>query len=208
MERFSTRASLLHGVLAEIESSGPLVSLLNNAGKMSSHMGFVKVGSGGTKFIYPEEAVFLIEQGKLEVKLKEDSEQIIGSVQEAYFRLLTDVAPLTSYIVYAHLARSGYKVLIKIRETEKFGPLRIFDVHTPSTQFSRTHPPPPKFRAMKIFKWDQGFPGLAELTFLREESNKLLNDAPHSGPQFPIKIAIVAHDGDVSFYSINCPSNF
>ena len=58
------------------------------------------------KFLYPEECLFLIEQGILEFFIKDVS----LSLQEAYMKLLPHQPSYEYYQIYANLCRQGYLV--------------------------------------------------------------------------------------------------
>jgi len=92
--------SLVQGVWDE---SNKLVNV-DKPGKFWAHMGFT---DNRRNWLYPEEALFLIEVNALEVYHK----GVSMSVQEAYDAFLGNQVTLPQYQVFAHLRRLGYVVL-------------------------------------------------------------------------------------------------
>ncbi|XP_067672347.1 tRNA-splicing endonuclease subunit Sen54-like isoform X2 [Haliotis asinina] len=81
-----------------------LVQFKKEMGKFWSHMGFV---DESRKWLFPEEALFLMETTVLEVYYG----GVPLSIQEAYVRLLGEDVSVEEYQTYAHLRRLGYVVL-------------------------------------------------------------------------------------------------
>uniref|UniRef100_A0A0P4VXE2 tRNA-splicing endonuclease subunit Sen54 N-terminal domain-containing protein n=1 Tax=Scylla olivacea TaxID=85551 RepID=A0A0P4VXE2_SCYOL len=77
---------------------------LTRPGKFWHHMG-VETDIG--KCLYPEEAVYLIDTGELEVVY----DGLPLSLQQAQSVLLQDAHHLDQYLVYSHLTRTGCKVV-------------------------------------------------------------------------------------------------
>ncbi|XP_045212212.2 tRNA-splicing endonuclease subunit Sen54-like [Mercenaria mercenaria] len=81
-----------------------LLELFHEMRNFWEHMGFV---DKKRKWLYPEEALFLIETGVLEMWYQ----GLPVSIQEAYSTLIGEKLQLEYYQVYAHLRRIGYVVL-------------------------------------------------------------------------------------------------
>ncbi|XP_005106386.1 tRNA-splicing endonuclease subunit Sen54 [Aplysia californica] len=92
--------NLVHGVW---DDSKNLVNV-DKPGKFWSHMGFT---DKRRNWLYPEEALFLMEINALEVS----QNGIPMSIQEAYDLFLDDEMGLTEYQVFSHLRRLGYVVV-------------------------------------------------------------------------------------------------
>ncbi|KAM4031479.1 tRNA-splicing endonuclease subunit Sen54 [Anomaloglossus baeobatrachus] len=100
-ERVERLGSLGRGVWKPEED---LVELTLPAGKFWQTVGFTE---GGRQCLWPEEAVYLLECGTIQLFYRE----IQLSVQEAYERLLSrGPVTLLHYQVYSHLKRLGYIV--------------------------------------------------------------------------------------------------
>eukprot|EP00062_Callorhinchus_milii_P004806 gi/632943540/ref/XP_007887003.1/ PREDICTED: tRNA-splicing endonuclease subunit Sen54 [Callorhinchus milii] len=82
-----------------------IVELTSNAGKFWHTMGHVRHGK---QLLYPEEALYLLECGSIQIYYRE----LPLSIQEAYEILLSaQTIPLHHYQVYSHLKRLGYVVM-------------------------------------------------------------------------------------------------
>ncbi|KAK7017529.1 hypothetical protein SK128_010349, partial [Halocaridina rubra] len=86
-----------------IEKSN-MVQLIQQTGTFWDHMG-VETDIG--RCLYPEEALYLTEMGELEINYQ----GMPLSVQSAQAVMLSDRHHLNCYLVYAHLSRSGCKVV-------------------------------------------------------------------------------------------------
>ncbi|XP_014661489.1 PREDICTED: tRNA-splicing endonuclease subunit Sen54-like [Priapulus caudatus] len=82
-----------------------LVEVTKCTGKFSKHFGHV--GNNGKMVLQPEEALFLIDTGDMEVCFND----VPMSLQEAYLHILPTTAALNRYFVYGHLSRLGFIVL-------------------------------------------------------------------------------------------------
>ncbi|CAH1795087.1 unnamed protein product [Owenia fusiformis] len=71
--------------------------------KFWQHVGYVE---DGKLLLYPEEAVFLMEMGNLEIVYND----VPMSLQQAYSTLLAEEHSEDKYLVYSHLCRMGYLV--------------------------------------------------------------------------------------------------
>ncbi|ESO83967.1 hypothetical protein LOTGIDRAFT_229530 [Lottia gigantea] len=80
-----------------------LVEFEKEMGKFWSNMGFV---DKHRKWLYPEEALFLMEANLMEVSFNE----LPLSIQEAYNEFISDSFKLEEYQIYCHLRRHGYLV--------------------------------------------------------------------------------------------------
>lgn len=85
-----------------IPSDG-IVELQSPAGKFWQTMGF---SANGKQCLHPEEALYLMECGNLQVFYRE----LPLSIQEAYERFLSPSLSLQQYQVFGHLKRLGYVV--------------------------------------------------------------------------------------------------
>lgn len=82
-----------------------LVELEKEMGKFWTYMGFI---DSSRKWLFPEEALFLMETNTLVVNYK----GLPLSIQQAYAAFLGSVTMTTDcYLVYSHLRRLGYVVL-------------------------------------------------------------------------------------------------
>ncbi|KAK3868655.1 hypothetical protein Pcinc_025979 [Petrolisthes cinctipes] len=81
-----------------------MVNLVCHTGKFWHYMG-AETDIG--RCLYPEEALYLIDTGELEVEYN----GIVLSMQQAEELLLEDSHHLERYLVYAHLSRTGCKLL-------------------------------------------------------------------------------------------------
>ncbi|XP_047995219.1 tRNA-splicing endonuclease subunit Sen54 [Leguminivora glycinivorella] len=93
-----------------------LAEVTKNAG---GHWQYVGHNIGRQLYLYPEEALYLMEVSCLQLKYN----GVTVSIQQAYSLLLKDNNSLVQYKVYASLSRLGYKVLrhsyVKANENEK-----------------------------------------------------------------------------------------
>ncbi|XP_001377652.1 tRNA-splicing endonuclease subunit Sen54 isoform X1 [Monodelphis domestica] len=100
-ERVERRGSL---VTAEWSPQDGVVTLKSFAGKFWQTMGF---SEGGQQRLYPEEALYLLECGSIQLFYQD----LPLSIQEAYEMLLTqDTIGFLQYQVFSHLKRLGYVV--------------------------------------------------------------------------------------------------
>ncbi|XP_064607936.1 tRNA-splicing endonuclease subunit Sen54-like [Liolophura sinensis] len=109
-----------------------LVELEKELGKFWAYMGFV---NQQRKWLYPEEALFLMETNVLEVWYR----GVPVSIQQAYSCFLGRAITLDEYQVYAHLRRLGFVV---IRHLGQYGATRYerqirLDQHTRKTKRKR-----------------------------------------------------------------------
>lgn len=81
-----------------------LAEVKKNAG---GHWQYVGHNIGRQLYLYPEEALYLMEVSCLQLKYND----VTVSIQQAYSLLLKDNNSLIRYKVYASLSRLGYKVL-------------------------------------------------------------------------------------------------
>ncbi|XP_063534234.1 uncharacterized protein LOC134744380 [Cydia strobilella] len=92
-----------------------LAEVTKNAG---GHWQYVGHNIGRQLYLYPEEALYLMEVSCLQLKYND----VTVSIQQAYSLLLKDNNSLSQYKVYASLSRLGYKVLrhtyLKANDTE------------------------------------------------------------------------------------------
>ncbi|XP_063361774.1 uncharacterized protein LOC134650770 [Cydia amplana] len=92
-----------------------LAEVTKNAG---GHWQYVGHNIGKQLYLYPEEALYLMEVSCLQLKYND----VTVSIQQAYSLLLKDNNSLIQYKVYASLSRLGYKVLrhtyVKANDTE------------------------------------------------------------------------------------------
>ncbi|KAL5019093.1 hypothetical protein ScPMuIL_004815 [Solemya velum] len=91
-------------VIGEWNQEKQLVEFEREIGKFWTHMGFI---DHNRKWLYPEEALFLMESGALEVSFM----GVPLSIQQGYTAFLSESISLEEYQVYAHLRRHGYVVL-------------------------------------------------------------------------------------------------
>ncbi|XP_077980248.1 uncharacterized protein LOC144435534 [Glandiceps talaboti] len=82
----------------------------------------------GKKWLYPEEALFLIDMGALELYYS----SVALSVQEAYSMVIPKDIPLDYYQVYSHLLRLGY--IVKRHQGSQF------TKHERAIRIERYHP--------------------------------------------------------------------
>ncbi|XP_074116862.1 tRNA-splicing endonuclease subunit Sen54 isoform X1 [Sminthopsis crassicaudata] len=100
-ERVERRGGL---VTAEWSPQDALVTLKTFAGKFWQTMGF---SEGGQQRLYPEEAVYLLECGSIQLFYQD----LPLSIQEAYEMLLAQgTRSFLQYQVFSHLKRLGYVV--------------------------------------------------------------------------------------------------
>ncbi|XP_074080689.1 tRNA-splicing endonuclease subunit Sen54 [Macrotis lagotis] len=100
-ERVERRGSL---VTAEWSPQDGVVTLKSFAGKFWQTMGF---SEGGQQRLYPEEALYLLECGSIQLFYQD----LPLSIQEAYEMLLTQgTKSFLQYQVFSHLKRLGYVV--------------------------------------------------------------------------------------------------
>ncbi|ROT72072.1 hypothetical protein C7M84_009560 [Penaeus vannamei] len=81
-----------------------MVRIVHEAGDFWQHMG-AETDIG--KCLYPEESIYLIETGELEVTYGD----MPLSIQQAQSLMLQDAHQMDMYIVYTHLTRNGCKVI-------------------------------------------------------------------------------------------------
>ncbi|XP_042881090.1 uncharacterized protein LOC122258885 isoform X2 [Penaeus japonicus] len=81
-----------------------MVRIVHEAGDFWQHMG-AETDIG--KCLYPEESIYLMETGELEVTYG----GMPLSIQQAQTLMLQDAHQMDKYIVYAHLTRNGCKVI-------------------------------------------------------------------------------------------------
>ncbi|XP_042224256.1 tRNA-splicing endonuclease subunit Sen54-like isoform X2 [Homarus americanus] len=86
-----------------LKESG-MVRVLHETGKFWQYMG-AETDIG--KCLYPEEALYLIDTGELEVSYGD----VALSLQQAQTVMLQDAHHVDQYLVYAHLSRTGCKVV-------------------------------------------------------------------------------------------------
>ncbi|XP_072339140.1 tRNA-splicing endonuclease subunit Sen54 isoform X1 [Scyliorhinus torazame] len=92
-------------VKAEWKPQESIVELKSNAGKFWHTMGHVE---NGKQLLYPEEALYLLECGSIQIYYRE----LPLSIQESYEILLSArTIPLEQYQVYSHLKRLGYVIM-------------------------------------------------------------------------------------------------
>lgn len=99
-ERVHTQESLGRG---EWISSVGKVHVIKTTGKFWKNFGH---SEDGKKWLYPEEALFLMDEGAMEVYWAD----VALSIETAYSLLLGDSIPLHQFHVFAHLCRYGYVV--------------------------------------------------------------------------------------------------
>ncbi|XP_071551329.1 uncharacterized protein Tsen54 [Panulirus ornatus] len=99
--KFARRDQLACG---EWLAESRMVRVVHETGKFWQYMG-AETDIG--KCLYPEEALYLIDTGELEVTFG----GVALSVQQAQTLMLEDAHHLDQYHVYAHLSRTGYKVV-------------------------------------------------------------------------------------------------
>lgn len=99
-ERVHTWESLGRG---DWLSSVGKVRVIKTTGKFWKNFGH---SEDGKQWLYPEEALFLMDEGSLEVYWAD----VALSIETAYSLLLGDSVPLHHYHVFAHLCRYGYIV--------------------------------------------------------------------------------------------------
>uniref|UniRef100_UPI00398E6D77 tRNA-splicing endonuclease subunit Sen54 isoform X2 n=1 Tax=Pristiophorus japonicus TaxID=55135 RepID=UPI00398E6D77 len=108
-ERVERLGSLIK---AEWKPQESVVELKSNAGKFWHTMGHVEHGK---QILYPEEALYLLECGSIQIYYRE----LPLSIQESYEILLSArTIPLQQYQVYSHLKRLGY-VLMRFNPRSK-----------------------------------------------------------------------------------------
>ncbi|XP_067860463.1 tRNA-splicing endonuclease subunit Sen54 [Heptranchias perlo] len=101
-ERVERLGSLIK---AEWKPQESIVELKSNAGKFWHTMGHV---AHGKQLLYPEEALYLLECGSIQIYYRE----LPLSIQESYDILLSArTIPLQQYQVYSHLKRLGYVIM-------------------------------------------------------------------------------------------------
>lgn len=100
-ERAAKVSSLSQGIWKPESSTIEVTKL---TGKFTAHMG--QTDTKGSLLLNPEEALFLMDMGELEVTYKD----IPLSVQDAMVHFLPTAAALRRYTVYSHLKRLGYIV--------------------------------------------------------------------------------------------------
>ncbi|XP_059509806.1 tRNA-splicing endonuclease subunit Sen54 isoform X2 [Stegostoma tigrinum] len=101
-ERVERLGSLIK---AEWKPQESIVELKSNAGKFWHTMGHVEHGK---QLLYPEEALYLLECGSIQIYYRE----LPLSIQESYEILLSArTIPLEQYQVYSHLKRLGYVIM-------------------------------------------------------------------------------------------------
>ncbi|KAM9296222.1 tRNA-splicing endonuclease subunit Sen54 [Gastrophryne carolinensis] len=134
-ERVERLGSLGRGVWKPKED---LVELTLPAGKFWQTMGFTE---GGRQCLLPEEAVYLLECGTLQLFYRD----LPLSVQEAYERLLyRGSVTLPHYQVYSHLKRLGYIVTRfdpSVVQTPYERQLNLDSCGTPSRKRKRSSSP-------------------------------------------------------------------
>lgn len=106
-QRVEKLKSLVQGVW---EEQRRLISV-SKTGKFWSHMGFT---DKRRNWLYPEEALYLMETNTLEVYYN----GLPLSIQEAYTKFMGPDLSLEEYQVFAHLRRLGYVVLRQETELE------------------------------------------------------------------------------------------
>ncbi|XP_076844735.1 tRNA-splicing endonuclease subunit Sen54 [Brachyhypopomus gauderio] len=103
-------------VSAEWIPEEKLVKLLSPAGKFWQTMGF---SDQGKQYLLPEEALYLMECGSVQVHYKD----LPLSIQESYERFLSpETITLQQYQVFGHLKRLGYVV-------NRFDPSRVASLY-------------------------------------------------------------------------------
>ncbi|CAH1274464.1 TSEN54 [Branchiostoma lanceolatum] len=94
-----------------LEDQG-LAEVTVDKGKFWHHIGH---SNEGKKYLYPEEAVFLMETNAIEVYWN----KLPLAIQQAYAMMLGNRVSMEQYQVYAHLSRLGY-ILIRHQSREHF----------------------------------------------------------------------------------------
>ncbi|XP_078611683.1 tRNA-splicing endonuclease subunit Sen54-like [Branchiostoma floridae x Branchiostoma japonicum] len=89
-----------------------LAEVTVDKGKFWHHIGHTNEGK---KYLYPEEAVFLMETNAIEVYWN----NVPLAVQQAYAMMLGNKVSMEQYQVYAHLSRLGY-ILMRHQSREHF----------------------------------------------------------------------------------------